>query len=367
MLLVVVISGLTVRLLDHPTDRRDAPTQPVPICEIAPADGEAAITAAIAGCPDGTNVLFPRDRVYHQSSTIKVERRTNVTIDGNGSSFISTAPNDGQLNPNWMVVDASNVTLHSMSVEGNFKMSGPRSLERMQQVLPSGNHFNAGISVYGGNGVTVRDITIRDTFGDGALAAPSGILPGGAGSTSGIPRDVRFQRLTITRTARQGVAVTGGIGIWLEDSQIADSWYWGVDLEIDAPGQPLQDVHILRNTFDGTFFGAIVLPWPGDGRSVDGIEIRGNRTLRPPDGCGAQISINAYPGQTVGVANIVTEENQLLTSFRGIVYRSVTTGAIRNNHVERLPGRPCGDFEQAAVVVSESPAVLLEQNVRVNY
>ena len=266
-----------------------------------------------------------------------------------------------------MIIDSSNVTLHNMDVEGNFKMGGPRSLERMQQTFPSGNHFNAGVTVYGGDGVTVRDLTISDTFGDGAFAGPSGILPGGAGPGAGIPRNVRFQRLTITRTARQGVAVTGGVGIWLEDSHIVDSWYLGVDLEIDVPGQLLQDVHILRNTFDGTFFGAIALPWPGDGRGVDGIKIRANRTLQPPDGCGAQISVNATPGQTLAVANVVTEENHLVTQSRGIAYANVTSGTIRDNHVERRPSQTCGDPGEGAVVVSASPAVVVDRNTAVNF
>jgi hypothetical protein len=347
----------------------DEPTAPPPdrTCDITPADGEAAITAAIAECPDGTTVRFPSGAEYRQSTSIRMQRRSDLVIDGNGSTFISSAANNDQFNPNWMVVEGANVTLHSMFVQGNFKMQGPRSLERMQQQFPSGNHFNAGVAVYGGRGVTIRDITIRDTFGDGALVAPSGILPGGAGPHAGVPHDVRLQRLSITRTARQGVAVTGGDGVWLEDSRINDSWYLGVDLEIDVPGQTLRDVHIVGNTFDGSFFGAIAIPWPGDGRSVEGIEIRANRTLRPPDGCGAQISVNATPGQTALVTDVVTEQNELLTLSRGIVYRNVRSGSVRDNRVEKRPGPPCGDPEAAAVTVSDSSGVAVERNASVNY
>ncbi len=370
-LVIVAVVGVAVALFVGLL-RSDGPAPGGPTgratCNIAPGDGEVAVTAAIANCPDGSTVRFPRDAVYHQTAEIKVERRVNLTIDGNGSRFISTAPNSDQLDPNWMVVDGVNLILQNMTVEGNFKMDGPRSLERMQLELPSGNHFNGGVMVYGGEGVTVRDVTIQDTFGDGAYAGPSGILPGGAGPNVGLPRNVRFERLHITRTARQGVAFTGGVGLWLEDSTINDAWYLGVDLEIDVPGQLLQDVHILRNTFDGSFFGAIALPWPGDGRSVDGIEIRENRTLAPPDNCGPQISINAYPDQTVPVSNVVTEQNDLLTLSRGIIYRSVTSGAIRDNRIEKRPSAAaCGDPEEAPTLVPQSPAVVVEGNTAVNY
>ncbi len=368
LVLIYVVAASITNLALNVRDGRGGAPAPSRICEITPADGHAAVSAAIAACPDGSTVLFPREARYAQTAPIRVERRANLTIDGNGSSFVSTAPNNEQLNPNWMVVDGSDVELRDMQVEGNFKMGPPRSLARMQQVFPSGNHFNAGIAVYGGNRVTVRDVAIRDTFGDGALVAPSGILPGGAGATAGLPQDVRLQRLSITRTARQGVAITGGKGIRLEDSRITDSWYLGVDIEIDVPGQPLQDVHILRNTFDGTFFGAIALPWPSDGRSIDGIQIRGNRTLRPPDSCGAQISINATPGQTLPVANVVTEQNHLLTLSRGIVYGSVRSGVVRDNYVEKRIGtQPCGDPAEAAVIVANAGDVVVDGNASVNY
>lgn len=369
----VAIAATAVALVRLPADepRHGSPADPGDpprACAIEPGDGEAAITEAIAACPNGSTVQFPRGEVYHQTSEIKVERRADLVIDGNGARFVSTAPNADQLNPNWMLVDGVNVVLQNMTVEGNFKMEGPRSLERMQRELPSGNHFNGGVMVYGGNEVTVRDVTIRDTFGDGAFAGPSGILPGGAGADVGVPRNVRFQRLDIARTARHGVALTGGVGIWLEDSRISDAWYLGVDLEIDVPGQPLQDIHLLRNTFDGTFFSAIALPWPGDGRSVDGIEIRGNRTLAPPDNCGPQISINAYPDQTVTVSNVVVEDNQLLTLSRGIIYRSTTSGAIRRNRIEKRPSpSACGDPEEAPVLVPNSSNVVVEGNISANY
>lgn len=337
-------------------------------CEVAPADGEAAVTAAVAACPDGSTVQFPSGGVYHQAEPIRVEGRTGLTIDGNGSTFVSTAPVDDQLRPSWMVIDGTDVVLQDMEVQGNFKMEGPRSLERMQQELPSGNHFQPGIGVYGGTRVTVRDASVRDTFGDGVLVAPSGILPGGPGPEVGMPRDVRLQRLEITRTARQGVAFTGGVGLWLEDSTIRDGWYLGVDLEIDVPGQPLQDVHIVGNTFDGTYFSAIALPWPGDGDDVVGIEIRGNTTLQPPDQCGPQISVNAYPDQQVPVRDVVIEDNHVLTRSRGIVYGAGASGAIRGNRIEKVPSSfPCGDPEEAPVLVPNSPAVVVSGNTSVGY
>ncbi len=342
-------------------------TRPVNVCAINPANGEAAITAAIAACPDGTIVRFPAGRVYHQSHEIVVRNRTNLAIDANGSRFVNLAPNDNQLNPNWMLVDNTNLTFYGAVVEGNFKLSGPRSLERAQQVYPGNVQFNAGVAVYGGNGIVVRDSTILDTNGDGVTAAPSGILPGGKGPGHGHPRDVRFQRLTVTRTLRHGAAFTGGADIWLEDSTFRDQWYMGVDVEIDVPGQDMTDVHILRNTFDGLFFSAVAVPWPGDGTDVHRVEIRGNRMLQAPDNCGPAVSINSDPLSLLPVHGIVTEDNQLLTKSRGVLYRAVASGSIRGNRIEKVEPFACGDPEEAPAVLVFSPTVVVEGNTAVGY
>ena len=85
VVLAVVATGLTVPRLVNGSDTGDSASPARPVCQLPPTDGEAAVTAAIARCPDGTTVRFPRDAVYHQSAAIKVERRADLTIDGNGS------------------------------------------------------------------------------------------------------------------------------------------------------------------------------------------------------------------------------------------------------------------------------------------
>ncbi|MDQ4133755.1 MAG: right-handed parallel beta-helix repeat-containing protein [Actinomycetota bacterium] len=318
---------------------------------------EVDLNAFIAKVPDESIVRFARDGCYAQAARIEVHGTRNVTFDGNGSTFRSSAANVETVQPNWFVVDATDTTFQGVVVEGNFKEFGSRSAERVGQIAR--NQFNAGFFIYGGLRVVVRDSTIRDTFGDGVGVAPAGILPGGRGATVGAAHDIRLQRLNISHTARQAVAFTGGVGLWLEDSTISDAWYWGVDAEIDAPGEGLKDVHILRNVFDGMYFGAITVPAPGRTGDVDGIEIRGNRTLTGPDVCGNTVLVTYWQNTGSTMANIVVEDNQFKAKGPGVEYRDVSTGSVRNNTIELLPG--CGVAPPVRPI--NSPNVVLCGNV----
>lgn len=297
------------------------------VCAIDPADGQAAITTAIRSCPDGSRVSFPAARTYHQTDSITVEGRSNLTIDGNGSTFVNSAPNDGSTKkPSWLIFESANIVVEDMTVRGNFA-GGARV------GVPQGNQYNHGFQVYGGDGTTIRDVRVLNVFGDFVNTAASGARSiGGDVRTGQMPRNVRIQRLTGTTAQRMCVSFSAGIGMWLEDSNLSDCHYAGVDLEPDWSNVPMRDVHILRNTIGGFYLFAIAVvgPYevdaiPGD---IDGIEIRGNVTRTPSDTCWPAILAERGP-----MSNIVTADNTLQTLGDGIRYREVDTGSVTGNSI----------------------------------
>jgi len=349
-----------------------------PICDIKPADNAKSISSAIARCPAGSTVMFPARRSYHQATRIEVNNRHNLVIDGNGSTFKSSAPNDptpgpgGEggfkvAQPNWRILRGDHVTLRNMTVVGNFKKTGERGIQ-------PGNQYNAGIAIFGGSGVTVTDVTVRDVWGDFVLTAPAGFLAAQP-SLQGRPTDVRVQYLTGRRAARMCVAATSGRGFWLRNSVLKDCWYAGVDLEIDAPGEPLQDVHILRNIISGYHLAAIGLSEPGNGRDMKDVEIAGNTTLTAPDVCFPTVLVNYRPEHGT-MRNVVVKNNWLRTLYQGISYRNIASGAIRKNHVQLTTSpKTCGpgSFDPAGlglptpawvipIYVEDSPHVVRRDN-----
>ena len=336
------------------------------ICHVAPADGQAAIATAIRGCPDGSTVQFPKGALYRQTNPIEVADRSNLIIDGGGSTFLSSAPNTEEVRPNWRIFRARNVTVRNMTVEGNFKLSGPRSLPTVTSIAK--NQRNSGFAIHGGDGVTVVDVTVRDIFGDMVLVVPSEWTPTNANVHSEIPRNVRIIRLSGTRAARQCVAPTAAIGFWLEDSTLRDCWYGGVDFERDAPGEPMHDAHVLRNTFEGFNFFAVAGTSPGNTGDTNGVEVRGNRTLTPGDTCIATVIFGYYPENPNRMLNVVVEDNQLKSLANGITYDHIEGGSIRNNRLEKTaPDSLCGPPAPVAVAFTNSVNIAVAGNTLVGY
>ncbi len=356
----------TTTTIAPPTSVQSSGETSAGVCKIAPADGQAAIGAAIRSCPDGSTVQFPAGAVYHQTDPIEVANRSNLIIDGGGSTFISSAPNTADVRPNWRLVKGRTLTIRNMTVEGNFKLQGPRSLPTVSNIAT--NQRNSGFAVHGGDGVTITDVTVRDVFGDMVLVVPAEWTPTNANVHSEIPRNVRVIRLSGTRAARQCVAPTAVIGFWLEDSTLRDCWYGGVDFERDAVGEPIRDAHILRNTFDGFNLFAIAGTAPGNTGDTNGIEVRGNKMLTPGDSCISTILFGYYPDDPNQMLKIVIEDNDVKSLGNGITYDHINEGSIRNNRIEKTaPDSLCGPPAPVATKVTNSVGVTVAANTVIGY
>jgi hypothetical protein len=344
---------------EPPTEPPPPPPAPSrPICAIAPADGQDAITAAIGSCPSGSTVTFPLNATYHITDKIVVAGRSDLVIDGNGSTFIKTSPSeDGAGRPNWHLLENTGLTLRNMVIRGSFVPSGNR------QIIP-GNQFEHGVNVAGGSGITIQDVEIYNVFGDFVTAQTSG------DASAPVARNVRVERFVGEHAARQGVSAIGVIGFWLTDSQLTDSWQTGIDMEIDAPGQKLRDIHILRNTITGTNFSPITVPMKGNPGDVGDIEIRGNIVTKPADTCFPSVLIT-YPPNNIGnstmLSGIVIEDNQLMTLHNGVSISDVASGSVRNNRIENTAGGLCAPPAPMPVSLSNSPNVLVSGNTAVGY
>lgn len=348
-----------------PTPAEAPPPVEIPIaadgtCAIDPPDGHVAIAAAIQRCPNGSTVSFPPGRAYHQTDAISIESRSRLTIDGNGSTFIKTNLGvDSVSRPQWRILEGDNVTIEDMSIEGSLP-AGPRG-------ITPGNQYDHGVYILGGTGHTVRDMSIRNVFGDFVTVAPSGLHLFHDATKGQLPRDVLIQRVSGTSAARMCIALTGGIGIRVEDSALSDCRYAGIDLETDAVGEKLQDVHILRNQISGFYLFAIgvvgpvyAAPNPGD---IDRIEIRGNTTLTASDTCWEAIHADRGP-----ISNLVIADNPLLKSQGdGIELTGVTSGSVTGNALQLTAGPTWCNAPSIPVRLIDAPNVLVSANTGSGY
>ena len=341
----VVAVGLAVVLLtgggaEEGPDPANVRTVPASIPADCSGDVADALSRFIAGVPDGMTVRFRPGGCYAAGNRIEVRDKTGLTIDGNGSTFRSSAENTGkrEANPNWLLLRGRDLLITDMKIVGNFHLTGTRSQQRVNQASTEGeagatSQPNAGIGIYGGRGITVRDVKIRDVFGDGVLTGVSEYVDGSVPSQT--PRDVRVERVSATKTARHCFSPNQVVGFRLEDSVGRDCWYGALDAELDDPKQQLQDVHIVGNTFSGFNLLGILVPVAGDGESTRDIEIRDNTFLTPPDQpCNTIIEVGAYPKNPNTIPNVVVEDNTMKAHGVGVALDHVRGGRIRGNRID---------------------------------
>lgn len=346
--------------------REDKPKQQASaVCNVNPADGDEAITAAVASCPNGSTVRFPPRATYHQDGTILVRDRADLVIDGNGSTFVSSVPNTRRIAvPNWRLFKVRNVTVKNMTAVGNFFPTGPRSLQTVNDQFDA-CEFNAGFAVSGGEGVFLVDLKAHNVCGDGFGTYRSEYFD--QTTPNEMPRNVHMRRVEAKTTARMCFGPTQIDGLWIEDSMCRDAWYGGFDAESDGRLDPVRNLHLLRTTFDGYNNFAILVPVAGEPGTTEDIEIRGNKLLSGPDNrCNQSIQVGAYANSNpLTFRNVVTEGNEVAAMTRAITYDHVIGGAIRNNVIRQLlpPAGAtvhgsCGDDRQ--VIVTNSTDVVVE-------
>lgn len=377
---VALVAGVSVMIARRsgPTTKSAAPSAGPEVCAIDPGDGEAAIVAALRTCPDGTVetptvVRFPSGRRYLQANRIEVRDRSNLVIDGNGSTFTITTDGSAtkSINGNWVLLRGSNITLKNMTAVGSFNLGGPRSLTA-ESADPGYTEAMMNFGIYGTDQAWLVDVKGFNAWGDAVTLGPAHYVDPTQVGTNSYARNVHVIRMEARKTSRHCWSPTSGEGVWIEDSSCSDAWYAALDAETDNQDQPLRNHHYLRNTFDGFNLGGLLIPVPGEIGRVGDIEIQGNRFLTPPDvQCNPTLLVGGYPDpKTVGkveFTNVTAAENEFATYARAVTYDHVNGGAIRNNKVRQLvpPNgattlQHCGEDRQ--IIVTSSSGVAVEGN-----
>ena len=370
LIAVVVVAALAGALLRNrrPSERAAPPSK---LCAIDPPDGEVAIMAALAGCPAGSTVRFPANRTYHQAHRITVADRLDLTIDGNGSTFVNSSNGavTKAIDGNWVILRGHNITLRNLTAVGAFNayVGQPRSLETIGTNDPEFTEGQMGVGLYGSDTVHVEDVTLLNHWGDGVTTGPDEYVDG---STPDFARNIYLKRITVRTVGRMCFGPTSGTNIWIEDSHCSDAWYGGVDAEIDNPNQPLQGLHILRNTFDGFNHLGVLVPVAAGNVPTRDIEIRENRFLSAADKrCAAPIHVGAYPGSNAATfSNVVVSGNQITHFGSGIVLDHVEGGMVEGNMLARLsppditPEGVCGIGLYDPIRVTNSSNVAVGRN-----
>jgi hypothetical protein len=280
-----------------------SPTTPPPppsgSCAVPPAgiaangsrDVTAELQAFIDSVPDGSCIRLPAGARYRADNALFVRDRHDLTINATGATIFTddltpvdpSVKQGGTSDPHQIVIESgSNITIVGLTVDG----------PNTTPVYRSDRESEGGIVVRGTNGAVLRDLTIREVFGDFVTITDYDPDPG---SGVHVPaHDVLVTGGTFSVAGRQGVALNGdSVNTRIDGNSFSQMARSGIDIELIGD-RLVSDVRITNNTFTG--FG---LNWVAMGghSSVNGAYFGFNQIL------GATLRMKAGPPE--GVATVV--------------------------------------------------------------
>jgi hypothetical protein len=315
-------------------------------CSVAVED---KIMAWLATVPDGSTVLFGPGRCYGQDGTITLAGRSGLVIDARGSEFRAITPGSSH-RANWRLTAGGNLTFRNMAVRGS---------------NPTGTYDPAvewqhGFSVEGVQGLTLSNVQVRDTWGDGVMLWHGASSPA-CGDDVSSARNILITGALIERAGRQGVAVVDAEYVTVQDSTIGPVAWWAVDLETDDNCEIARHINILRNTIGATRYGAIGSVGFGGDPQVGDVTVADNtQTVEAglPGECWAPVWI--LSPDALYRNGYVFRGNRFLARRNAFEFRRIRNIDVSSNNVTLTPTTGCGT--RAGVLLVDSHTVNIASN-----
>jgi hypothetical protein len=322
-------------------------------CSVA-VDGK--VMAWLATVPNGSVARFGSGRCYGQDGTITLTGRSGLVIDGQGSEFRALTPG-GSHRAGWRFVGGGDLTVRNLGVRG----SNPRGL------YDHAFEWQHGFSVEGVQGMTLSNVQVRETWGDGVLLYRGAESPA-CGDDASSARNVLIGGATMERIGRQGVAIVDAEQVTVQDSTIGPVAWANVDVEADESCEIARHVTVRRNSFGSNGWGVIVNGGLGADPQVGDLTVTDNIQTAPtidtgiltPDPCRAPVRI--LSPDAVYRSGYTFSGNHFLTPNNAFVFRRIRDIDVRSNSVSF--GAPiAGCDTRAGVRLTDSHTARITDNV----
>jgi hypothetical protein len=265
------------------------------------ASGQTDVTAALnqflASVPESSVVTLPVGARYRAEGVVRLIGKTNLTIEGNGALIFAetdgsdvTPPEDlGHLWPRARshveITSSRNIVIRNLMVRGANPNAGSEKGAYVSAF--EGQH---GFDVRAVDGLLLDRVTVTDTYGDLLYIA---------GLQGEVSRNIRVTNSHLERSGRQGIAITGGENVLVEDSYVGEVARTIIDLEPNTASGRAWNIVLRRNTFGPCRH--LLLSAGGRGPGVGEVELS-NNVLQ---GMQIKVAVGASDGARRGPFRII--------------------------------------------------------------
>jgi hypothetical protein len=209
-------------------------TVPSSITSNCSSDVTSTLNTWIASVPNGSVLSFRQGACYRIDGSVRVTKRYDLTLEGNGSTFRAVTLGDRYRRHFWFM-RGGNLTVRNLTVIGANPHAG-----MYDDAAKSSYEGQHAFSFLGVQGAVLDHVQAFDVFGDFVYV--------GADSNNVPSRNVSVLNSTFSRNGRQGIAVVAGEHVLIQGNSLSQMRLSAIDLEPIAKIWTVSDVQVLDNS-----------------------------------------------------------------------------------------------------------------------
>jgi Right handed beta helix region len=282
-----------------------APTQAAVACErtfTGDPTGSRDVTSSLTSFirNHGSRRLCLRPNAsYRVDGIVRIEGVNGLRLNGRNATLKQVSTTSAGSNRRHLYLErATNIYIYDLNLRG-------RNPDVTRWV--SSRQHEPGIWIDGGRRITLRDIGVSNTYGDGVYV---GFKSGNIAPAT----DITLDLIRVTRAGRSGISITAGNHITISNALINDTALHGINLEPDYASADIHHVTVRNSTVNrvqrsGTQHG-YAFAANGKVGDMDQITVRDNKGSR------FEATIYAKPGYTHSDIVFVRNRSSVSTTAR---------------------------------------------------
>ena len=293
---------------------------------------QGQIVSFLSSVPDGSTIQFQTDGCYEVNETITLPYLSNITVNGEGSTFEDTVwPTNNSI---WEAEGGSNITFENMTIDGSNPYAGCLAGDSSGPCATQGCYtasyeWQYGVDFEGTQGGTVNNVAINNVGGDFVETEDLNDNVNSAPTTN-----ITIENSIFTNNGRMGVGITDANGVTIENNIFTGVCWEMVDMESDVSVEFSKNVAILNNTLGSNDFGILSDGGNAVAANEGPVTVTGNTMNTCPATTESPIQLDSIVGQ---VTTGFTINNNYLVSngaLAGIGIYNESNGVVDGNSVD---------------------------------